>query len=90
MFLCQFLVQQLLGHQTRHPPPSPELCNLLLLFIFILFCVLGPHPQHEEGPRLGVESELWLLAYTTVTAVRDLSRVCTYTTAHGNAGSLTH
>ena len=29
-----------------------------------------------EIPRLGVESELLLLAYTTVTATQDLSLVC--------------
>ena len=29
-----------------------------------------------EVPRLGVESELQLLAYTTVTAKRDPSRIC--------------
>ena len=41
-----------------------------------------------EVPRLGVESELQLLAYTTATATAmpDPS----YTAAHGNAGSLTH
>ena len=27
-------------------------------------------------PRLGVESELWLLAYTTATATRDPSLLC--------------
>ena len=29
-----------------------------------------------EVPRVGVESELQLLAYTTTTAMLDLSRVC--------------
>ena len=29
-----------------------------------------------EAPRLGVESELQLLAYATATAMRDLSCVC--------------
>ena len=28
------------------------------LFYFILFCLLGLHPQHREVPRLGVQSEL--------------------------------
>ena len=28
----------------------------------------GPHPQHREVPRLGGESELQLVAYTTATA----------------------
>ena len=36
----------------------------------------GPHPWHMDIPRLGVESELQLLAYTTATATRDLSRIC--------------
>ena len=36
----------------------------------------GPRLQHTEVPRLGVESELQLPAYTTVTATRDLSCVC--------------
>ena len=41
-----------------------------------LFIFLGPHPWHTlEVPRLGVESELQLL---------------TYTTAHSNVGSSTH
>ena len=34
----------------------------------IFFAILGPHPQHMEAPRLGVESELQLPAYITVTA----------------------
>ena len=51
------------------------------------FCFLGPHLQHMEVPRLGVESELQLLAFTTT---QDPSGTATYTTAHGNAGSLTH
>ena len=29
-----------------------------ILFIFLSFVFLGPHPQHMEIPRLGVESEL--------------------------------
>ena len=33
---------------------------------FCLFFFLGPHLWHIEVPRLGVESELQLLAYTTV------------------------
>ena len=61
---------------------------------FILFCVwggvlfLGPHPRHMEVPMLGVESQLQLPAYAT--AMSDPSVSATYTTAHGNARSLTH
>ena len=41
-----------------------------MAFSFLLF--LGPHPWHLEVPKLGVELELQLPAYTT---------------AHSNAGS---
>ena len=49
---------------------------------FNSFCVcgyvfLGPDPNHMEGPRLGVQSELQLLAYTIATVTPDLSHhVC--------------
>ena len=42
----------------------------LLFFVF-----LGPHPQHMEVPRLGVESELQLPAYAIGTAMQDQSHV---------------
>ena len=37
-------------------------------FFFLLFCFLGPHLQHMEAPRLGVQLELQLPVYTTATA----------------------
>ena len=37
---------------------------------------LGPNPRHMEVPRLGVELELQLTAYTRDTASRDPSRIC--------------
>ena len=40
------------------------------------FVFSGPHPGHVEAPRLGVQSELLLTAYTTATAMLDPSRVC--------------
>jgi len=45
-----------------------------------------------EVPRLGVKTELQLLAYTTATAMPDPSLFCsyTYTTAWSNARFLTH
>ena len=51
---------------------------------------LGLHPRHMQISRLGVESELQLLAYATATATQHLSWVCDLTTTHGNARSLTH
>ena len=37
-------------------------------FLLLFFCFLGPHLQHMEVPWLGVESELWLLAYSRAIA----------------------
>ena len=37
---------------------------------------LGPLPWHMDVPRLGVKSELKLLAYTTATAMPDPNLVC--------------
>ena len=53
----------------------PQTHTWLWLKGFFWFFFLGPHPQLMEVPRLGVKSELQLLAYTT---------------AHSNARSLTH
>ena len=57
--------------------PLPTGCQASLFPIWSqgLFFSLGLHLQRMEVPRLGAESELQLPAYTT---------------AHGNAGSLTH
>ena len=48
--------------------------ELPFLSSFLRF--LGPHPWLMEVPRLGVESKLQLLVYTTATATRDPSHVC--------------
>ena len=46
-----------------------------IFFVFwgFFFVFLGPHMKHMEVPRLGVELELWLLAYATATAMQDPS-----------------
>ena len=44
------------------------------LISLFFFSFLGPHPQHMEVPRLGVESELQLPAYTTATAMQAGSK----------------
>ena len=49
-------------------------CSTLCRFLFV-FVLLGPHLKHMEGPRLGVELRLQLPAYTTATAMQDLSRI---------------
>ena len=43
---------------------------------FFLFVFLGPNPWHMKVPRLGVQLELKLLAYTTATAMPDPSYIC--------------
>ena len=53
--------------------------NMWLKFSFLAFLknfFLGPHLQHMEVSRLGLESELQLLAYITATATPDLSHPC--------------
>ena len=49
----------------------------LFIYLFIyLFSTLWLYLQHMELPRLGVELELQLLAYATVTAMQNLRYVC--------------
>ena len=52
---------------------QPPLHPFIYLFIFVF---LGLHLRHMDVPRLGVDSELQLLAYTTGTAMPDPSYVC--------------
>ena len=47
----------------------------IYLFIFVFLPLLRLLLLHMEVPRLGVESELQPLAYTTATATRDPSCV---------------
>ena len=58
-----------------HHTSDPNRCcdNTRFFFSFVF---LGPHSQHMEVPRLGVESEPKSLAYATATATRDPSHVC--------------
>ena len=63
-----------LHHSSDNPRSLTCLATRELLCLFIVF--LGPHLQHMEDPRLGVESELQLPTYATATAMQDLSRDC--------------
>ena len=56
---------------------------------FFFFFFLRAHSQHMEVSRLGVKSELQLLAYTTAMQHQIWAISATYTTAHSNAGFLT-
>ena len=56
---------------------------------FFSFCFLGLYLWHMEVPRLEVELELQLLAYTTATATEYLSHIGDLYHIHGHIGSLT-
>ena len=60
-----------LSFHFTSPPPS-----FFFFFFFFFFCFLRLHLQHMEVPRQGVESELWLLAHATATAMPGPSHVC--------------
>ena len=64
-------------------PPTPHF-TIGITFFFLSFegCTCGT-------PRLGVQPELQLPAYAIASAMPDLSRVMTYTTAHSNTRSPT-
>ena len=57
------------------PEIRPRIC-FFGLFLFLSFIFLGPCLSHMEVPRLRVQLELQLLAYTTATATPDPSHVC--------------
>ena len=48
---------------------------IITIRIIIFFYVSGPYLQHIEVPRVGVEMELQLQAYTTATATWDPSHI---------------
>ena len=66
---------QSLGEQHRN---KTRVSFPAFFSLFFSFGFLGLYPQHTEVPRLGVKSELQLLAHTTATATatRDPSQVC--------------
>ena len=77
--------QPLLMSVVRTPA---RVSGALAFFSFLVF--LGLHLQHMEFPRLGVQLELQLWAYTTATATTDPSCVCVLQHSYSNARSLTH
>ena len=67
-------------HKAELPPPELGVCCVALVLEMVLFFILNYFFRaplwHTEVPRLGVEWELLLPAYTTATATRDLSHTC--------------
>ena len=66
-----------------------ELMHFFDLFKFF-FCLFRAAPTAHGVPRLGVESELQLLAYPQPQQYQIRAASVTYTTAYVNTGSLTH
>ena len=52
----------------KNKPIADQHSSIFVLFSFV---ILGQQARHMDVPRLGVESELQLPAYTTVTAMLD-------------------
>ena len=71
---CNLVVPSQIHQPLSHDGNSWVCFWLWFFWSFCLF-LLGPHLWHMEVPRLGVESELQLLAYTTATARRDPSHI---------------
>ena len=73
-------LQHMLSSRSPRQHPAPDLdataYTLILFFLFFFFCFFGPHLQHIDVPRLGVELELQLPATATATTTRDLSHIC--------------
>ena len=72
MFLKFYKLTLLIHKMKIKNNVSQRLVSMMTLFFFFL----GLHLQLMEVPRLGVESELRLEAYTTETATPDLSCIC--------------
>ena len=50
--------------------------HYLFFCLFVCFAFLGPYLWHIEVPRLGLELELQLPAYTTAMTMQAMSHVC--------------
>ena len=63
---------------------------LFFIYFFVFLPFLGPLLRHMEVSRLGVQSELWPLAYNRASSAGSKPQSATYTTAHSSTRSLTH
>ena len=73
----------MLGGMLQAPFRNYSVGNFVFVFVFVFVVVfLEPHLQPMEVPRLGFEMELYLPAYTTATAMQDLS--CVFNLHHSS------
>ena len=63
-------------YNTRQNVLSAIYLIYLFIYSFLSFVFLGLLPLHMEVPRLGVQLELYLLAYARAAATWGLSHVC--------------
>ena len=63
-------------HAPGNHCPSIGVGTCFFFFFFFFFYLFRAARKTYEVSRLGVESELQLLAYTTATAMPDPSHVC--------------
>ena len=68
ILIAQYMLMQLI--------PLMGINCICFAFSIFFFFLLGPHLQHTEVPRLGVELELQLPVYSTAIARPDPSHVC--------------
>ena len=88
LFLCLHCYKRCCSeHGLQISLQDSDFFSFFSFFFLFSFLLLGPHLQHMEVSRLGVESELQPLA--TTTATQDPSCICDlhHNTAHGNAVS---
>ena len=62
----------------------------IFIFFFFFFFGVWSHPRYIEVPRLGIESELKLLAYAIATAMPDLSHISNLHPSSWKQWILTH
>ena len=72
-WFAQTLKEKVSSSSFQTAGVEPLLRHRLLLLSFFFFFFLGRHLLQMEVPRLGVQSELQLLGYTTATATQDPS-----------------
>ena len=82
-------VQTLCCFSHRHM--HRDICHTIIwLFFFFFFFFLGPHLQHMEVHRLGLNGSCSCRPTPQPQQCRIRASSVTYTTAHCNTGSLTH
>ena len=88
--LMQLMKQRTMSNICTHLRSAVTPCTVVTLWVNDFYPLsrlmtpffYGPHPEHMEVPRLGVELELHLLAYTTATATPDPG--CIYDLHHSS------